>query len=288
MKTNRTLIGAVALVSFFGLCGAKAQGCGGTVETEPAPAPCAEGSHLENVCQDYCYASSPADSSSGSGYCEETCADQCVPDGACPEGSVEQIVCAQPVSSGSGDSGCASDGTGCYEPSEPGECWTECVPIDPCGAGFHQEWVCEEPQPVSDSGSGDKPIGAEEPSPPPDGCSLICVPDLCPPDMVEQVICEEPVYSSSDCLEGDCEQPAPPAESCWTECLPIDPCGRGYHQETTCTESSEGGVGECTTVCVPDECPPDSIPVEVCTVTDPNGEPTCWTECETFDEPSAS
>jgi hypothetical protein len=243
MKTNNTLIGAVALVSFFGLCGAKAQGCGGTVETAPAPAPCAQGYHLESVCQDDCYVSSSEDSSNGSGDCTQTCSDQCVPDDVCPQGTVEQTVCAQPLS-GSGDSGCASDGTGCYEPPEPGECWTECVP------------------------------------------------EICPPDMIPQIVCEEPVYSSSDCLGADCEQPSPPPESCWTECVPIGPCGPGYHEETTCTVSSESGSGEeppapgeCFTECVPDECPPDTIPVEVCTVTDPNGVPECWTECERYDEP---
>jgi hypothetical protein len=297
MKTNRTLIGAVALVSFFGLCGAKAQGCGGTVETEPAPAPCAQGYHIENVCQDDCYVSSSADSSSGSGDCQQTCADQCVPDSACPDGTIEQTVCAEPLSSGSGGSGCASDSadTGCYEPPQPGDCWTECVPIDPCGAGFHQEWSCgPTPTPVSDPSPSNPPSGSAEPSPPPDDCVLICVPDICPPGTIEQTICDDPVSSSTDCLDGDCPPPPDPS-NCWTECVPVDPCGPGYHEETTCTVSAgDSGAGagpgteECTTTCVPDQCPPDSVLVEVCDPVTEGSPPNCWMECQPVEPPSAS
>jgi hypothetical protein len=248
MKTNRTLIGAVALVSFFGLCGAKAQGCGGTVETEPAPAPCEAGFHLADVCVDDCTVVSSDSATPGApSPCPQSCEQQCVPDDACPEGTVEQTVCDAPLSGSAGETGCASDGTGCYEPPQPpGNCWTECVP------------------------------------------------ETCPTGTIPETVCAEPAYPSSACLDGDCAAPPPPAESCWIECVPVGPCGLGYHEETTCVVSGSGsgagggpGTESCTTTCVPDACPPDSFPIEVCTLL-ADGQTECWTECQMVEPPPVS
>ena len=232
MKTNRTLVGALALVSFFALTAAKGQGCGGTVETapQPEPAPCAQGYHLQDVCTDDCQYVSSSDSSTSSGSGSgasadcgpQTCEQTCVPDDACPDGTVEQTVCDTPVVSsdsstatGSG-TGCA-EGTGCAVPSpSPDNCWTECVPASPCDAGYHEEQQCD-PQPLSDPPSGSAGSG-DQPTDPNGECYSVCVPDTCPDGTYEQTVCDGGVVSGPqpDCGDADCA-----VESCWIECMPL-------------------------------------------------------------------
>lgn len=256
MKSNRTLVGAVAIFSLFTLMGAKGQGCGGTVETDEEPI-CAPGTHLEEVCAMLC--AEPVDSSgSGDSLCEpQDCEEQCVPDAACPDGYVEQEVCSGPYVSDSGsDIGCAQDGTGCLEPPTEEECWIECVPVNPCGEGFIEVTRCEDD--VVSSGSG---VDCADPSsdcaPPPESCWTECVPvGPCPAGYHEETICA--VYSSDS---GSGDEPLPP-EECYTECVPDQVCG------------------------------PDEVAVEVCEISEP-GDERCWTECEPIypsepEEPQAS
>jgi hypothetical protein len=285
--------------------GAKGQGCGGGTD-DPTPVECGVGFHLEDTCLMRCAVPAEGDIASAPAPCEETCGEQqCVPDQICPDGSEAQTVCGVPIYSSSDSTGCAESGeTGCIEPPVE-ECWTECVPANPCGEGYHEEWVCStEPQPLSDSGSGDAPTVPED-------CYATCVPDLCGPGYIAQTICEETVSSGSggsggssgvDCTDPNSDCVTPPSGNCWTECIPVDPCPQGYHEETVCDDvvSSDSGSGSepmppgsCVTSCVLDYCPEGYALVEICTV-DESGSGRCWSECEPTtppvepDEPIAS
>jgi hypothetical protein len=121
MKTNRTLVGTVALFSLFSLMGAKGQGCGGGVDPQPDPIVCGPGFHLEDTCFTRCAVPVEADSASAPSACDETCGEQqCVPDSVCPDGSMEETVCGEPIYSSSDSS------TGCYDSAE-----TDCVEPPP-------------------------------------------------------------------------------------------------------------------------------------------------------------
>jgi hypothetical protein len=246
-------IGAVML-----LTGANGGGCGGgsgggggngAGPGEPPPEPCPDGTHLDVVCHD-----------SG---CEDPpqCYEECVPDGECRPDTEPVVVCG-----GGGmvppDPGCDDDGN-CAEPLTypepppdepppdkplPDDCWVECVPIDNCGPGFYEEWVCED-------GGPDQPVcsGIDCPPPPEPFCYPICVPiDTCGPGYHEEWVCWG--YGGGGAggsSGGGQDEPSPP------------PPDGGY----------------CDFICVPDSmCPPDFYPATVC---DPDG--TCWEECIPYD-----
>lgn len=66
------------------------------------------------------------------------CSTVCVPDNACPPGTVQQTVC------GGGGTGTGTPG------GEPvpaiAQCWNECVPVAPvCPPGTHQVVNCPPP-----------------------------------------------------------------------------------------------------------------------------------------------
>jgi len=243
MKTYRPAISAVALISLFALTGAKAEGCGGSVEIDPAPGPCGPSAHLEDICLMECYESSEP---GGTGGCTETCEPTCVPDDDCPPGTVAELICDEPLSSDSSGAPCLG-GEDCAEPL-PEDCRTECVPVGECGPGYEEQWVCGG---ESVSGPGDEPVPppgdcfdsdcAEPPGP--EDCWLECVPvDTCGPGFHEEWVCD-PMPAPSD----SADEPAPPPEDCYS-------------------------------ACVPDLCPPDVPVIEVCTI-DEYGELICWTEC---------
>lgn len=73
-----------------------------------------------------------------------SCSTICVPDDACPPGTVQQTVCA-----GGGGTGSGGMGAGGGEPTPvpvDGQCWNECVPADPtCPPGQHEVVDCPPP-----------------------------------------------------------------------------------------------------------------------------------------------
>ncbi len=194
-------------------------GCDGVVQNdlppEPLPYVCAEGSHLETVCE-------AGDSPGCESYapdgqyliapCEgvpSRCFDQCVPD-VCPAGSVAQEICVvpEPIPSCPPGAECASacaPGSDCVEVwTAPVACHFECVPapVDPCGEGFHSEHVCA------------IPVGSEQ----------ACAP-------------EEPC-------------PPPPVD-CFEQCVPDSECPEGTHPVTQCLDECDGEVctQSCATAC---------------------------------------
>lgn len=256
----RSLQGLVAVAAVFVLTGAKGNGCGGSESEPPVEPPvivdCAEGFHLETICED---------------SCDGQCTEECVPDSACPEGSYEEWVCG-PVALELGMPDCDPDGEGCVPPPPaPEECWLACTPIDPCGPDAHEEWICEgvvEPdpsdpdQPVSEAcypicvsntvcepgyheewfcdGVVDEENGGGGQADDPSGCYPACVPDLCPPDTYETTVCEG----------WDGEGEPPPQDLCWTECVSPSICPPGQHEEEVCYP--EGMGAPCQIICVDD------------------------------------
>jgi hypothetical protein len=229
---SRRSVATVALTAFFALTAAKG-GCGGTVIVpEPVGRPaCEAGFHRETQCSS---TSVSVGSGCGAYYDEsghpvpvdcvapalsdsEECSEVCVPD-ACPHGTVLQEICV-------GGSSATTSGGGDEDEStrhlEPNECFFECVPVNPCGIGYHVEQIRE----------GDRDRGYV--CPPNTACALpepaffeSCVPDTrCPPGTHEELVCWE-----YDCGEGeDCG-----GGGCEPECVPDHDCGDhepGLHHE---------------------------------------------------------
>ena len=238
----KALVCAVAMVM---LTGAKGEGCGGGEEPQPTE-PCAPGFHLETTCDDYCAVDSAEPGSDGDVTCGGDCQEICVPDGPCPEGTVEEWICdPMPLSE---SAPCLDGDLGCVDPDP--NCYLECVAVDVCGPGFHEEWECfgvGEPEPAADSGSD----SASEPvdPPPPEECFLTCAPDLCPAGYVEETICAAAVSDPSVPEPPPGEEPLP-IEECWTECMPDMVCPAGQHPEEVCTYCAPEPL--CQFLCVDD------------------------------------
>ncbi len=149
-----------------------------------------------------------------------------------------------------------------------------CVPIDQpvCPEGTVESYVCAEA--VDDPTFFDQ--GGDPTTDP--GCWVECVPidppPVCPDGTMEQVICAgstEPDPGmgggKDDPYPGDPNDPVPPEEQCWTECVPIDPtCPPGYHEDYVC-EADCNGQETCYLTCTPDcpeECPIGSHKETVC------------------------
>ncbi len=283
-KIVRTIQGVLAFGALVVLTGAKGD-CGGLVDGDgdddgqggSTPIECEPGSHLETKCDEYGI----------------ICWDECVPDELCPDGTVLDYVC-DPL-----------EPTDCMDPNQPdcggggGQCYPVCVPVDPCGQGYHEEWVCDpgipencdQPPPgcypicVPDNNCGpgmheewvcDQDMDPNNPDP----CYPICVPDpICGPGFHEEIVCNEP-----DPMQPQDDPMLPPGE-CIVTCVPDSVCEPGYHEEIVCepdpNDPMNGNMGEvCYTTCVPDqpECPPDTVPVQVCQE-DGMGGFYCWIEC---------
>lgn len=249
-------IGAVMLLTGAnggGCGGGSGGGSGGGGPVEPPPEPCPDGTHLDVVCYDSGCNDPPQ------------CYEECVPDGECGPDTEPVVVCG-----GGGmvppDPGC-DDGANCAQPltypepnpdaPPPDDCWVECHPIDNCGPGFYEEWVCED-------GNGSGGMGPDQPvcngmdCPPPEPlCYPICVPiDSCGPGYHEEWVCWGSGGGSGGSSGGgqdDSSEPVPP------------PPDGDY----------------CDFICVPDSmCPPDFYPATVC---DQDG--TCWEDCLPYDQP---
>lgn len=216
-KLVHTAVGVAAVLL---LTGANGEGCGGGEETTQPPEPaCPPGSHAELVCDHDC-GEVPVDD--GMGQYNETdpqqpepqpepvpvpgeCYTMCVPDSICPEGTYEETVCqgggyeGDPGGMGEEPQSLCLDPEGCEEPEPPPyweECYTTCVPINNCGPGEIEEWVCETSM---EEGVCLDPEGCPQP---PEECYPVCVPeeDWCGPygEVVE--VCDE--------------------WGCWQECYP--------------------------------------------------------------------
>lgn len=297
-KLVRSMQGALAFGAFFILTGAKGEGCGpidgdgddGSSTSSGAGGSevvCPDGSHLESKCDEYGI----------------FCWDECVSDETCPDGTVLDYVC-EPI---------PADPSMCPDPmidcgGGGGQCYPTCVPIDPCGPDFHEEWVCEgvmEPQehcdqpppecypvcvPNNNCGPGmheewvceDPGVDPMNPDQPVDPlCYPVCVPDpLCPPGTHEEVQCGQPE-------PADPQDPMIPPEECWVSCIPDTLCEPGTHEEVICESDPMDPMNSfCYSVCVPDqpECPPDTQPVQIC-AEDGMGGFYCWIECYGQAEP---
>jgi hypothetical protein len=196
---------ALALASFFLLVGHKSEeGCGGTV-IEPEPTACAEiyapvcsedGVTYGNACE--------AELAGATIAFEGECGGVCLP------GEHLELICEEVWY----DEEYTTTGVG-GAPSQPPlpepYCYEVCIPDNPCGEGYHEEWICEGTsvsvstsvgQGGSDSttvgvggaggdsssgvggagGGDDTTVGvggsSDEPwMPPPEECYSICVPD---------------------------------------------------------------------------------------------------------------
>lgn len=278
------------------LTGANGEGCsppgdpGDPVDppVEP-PNPCEPGTHLELICEPHPCDDYPVVHHGEEGGdqepghpgepIDENCFEACVPDDVCPEGTQEQLICIEPMPYPDEPVCIQENGEPCDDvppppPPPEEECFVECVPIDDCGPGFYQEWICEG---YVEGDPGD-----------PDGDAPLSM----------------PCYDDDD---GNCEPPPP--EECYPICLPVDECGPGFHEEFICEEppqpppepcdpdgnceEPQNGGGEdpgdigpddptdpfCEAICVPDDpaCPPGSEPVMICEEWEDFVE--CWEEC---------
>lgn len=246
-------VGAVMI-----LTGANGEGCGGGSggggtgggePQPPPPEPCPPGYHVELVCYD-----------SGCNDPPE-CIEECVPDNTCADGSEPILVCGGPP-----EPGCnGMEGEDCDPQSDPNDptmpppddCWLECPPVDVCGPGYYEEWICDD---GGVQGGGQEPDGGMD----------------------------EPVCNGMDC-------PPPPEPNCYPVCLPLDVCPPGYHEEFICYGGGGSDPNDpnqppyeeyCDIQCVPDnQCPPGTLPTWVCSEDpqDPNGGQ-CWEECLPYDD----
>ena len=82
------------------------------------------------------------------------------------------------------------------------------MPIDACGPGTHEEWVCDAPVPLEEPPCPD-PNDCEPPPPPPEECFPVCVPDggECPPELPATMACDE-----NGCVQTCGEPPPEPGE----------------------------------------------------------------------------
>ncbi|MCC6527790.1 MAG: hypothetical protein IT373_34410, partial [Polyangiaceae bacterium] len=263
----------IALASLFWLAGAKADGCTGSVTPEeptlPAGGECAPGTHLESFCDPAVLGGGAADPGMPgvAGAPFGNCHDECVPDGGlCPPGFGEQWVCEAwaeggvpgappappdcdpnygacppppppPCDPANGD--CPPPPPPPCDPANgdcppPPSCYLECVPLDPCGPGFHAEYQCGggEPVPMGEPGQPPPPPPAgtagsdpgQPPPVPPEDCGFVCVPDsICPDGMYETTVCTgvaEPGDPGLPPQPGDPSLPPDPGV-CYTQCMPL-------------------------------------------------------------------
>jgi hypothetical protein len=271
MRSGLTVLkGVVCLVGVMMLTGAKTNGCGPDFEDGEPPIECEDGTIADG--------------------------DDCVPiEPVCPEGTYEQIVCADAPQ-------LAEDG----DVIEPSECWIECLPIEPvCPDGTYEQVVCgggEEPpfdpgDPDQPSDDGDEPQDMPDYEGPcwiecvpidpvcPEGyheewvctddcyenCYVECVPDCneeCPEGTHLEYVCDEMGYCYETCvddgfcgpdehLETICEdsEDDPSGGFCYDVCVPNDPCGPGSHEEWVCEGGPDDPKGFCYSICVPDSQP---------------------------------
>ena len=142
----------------------------------------------------------------------QECYEVCVPDSPCPEGFYEEIFCEGWCEGG--DPGICLDPQGCPPHPGPGqcyeECWSECIPVDNCGPGYHEEWICQGPPVICLD-----PHGCD---PEPEECYPTCVPDggYCGPGFELVTVCD--MYG------------------CWDECMPTEPCPPGMWLDVVCDE----------------------------------------------------
>ncbi|WP_437570763.1 hypothetical protein [Sorangium sp. So ce542] len=237
------------------------------------------------------------------------CWTDCVPvEPHCPPGTQAQTVCdgtTVAVSSsvgvggsggyaGPGDDG-AWEGTGgtggATTPPHPGDCRTDCVPVEPyCPPGTQAQEICYDgiPDTTVSAGTGYGSGGAWG------GCFIECVPvePHCPPDTIPQTVCEDSVPGTSGSAGtgyGGGASPYP-GGGCRTECIPVEPyCPPGTLEQKVCSGAGSTGngmddaayPGECWTACVEGSiCPPEAIERTICEEPAGGGSPpVCRTEC---------
>ncbi|WP_437967852.1 hypothetical protein WMF04_00515 [Sorangium sp. So ce260] len=262
------------------------------------------------------------------------CWTDCVPvEPYCPPGTQAQTVCGTAVAvssssvgvGGSGGSGGWADpgdagaweGTGgaggSTTPPYPGDCWTDCVPVEPyCPPGTQAQTVCEGSSSVVGSTSAGGGYGGSGGSSGTGGCWTDCVPvePYCPPDTIPQTVCGGSAVSVGSTGTGTgtgygSDRPYPGDESCWTQCVPVKPyCPPGTQAQEVCYDgmpettsttgtgygtSGTGGWGGCFFECLPVEpyCPPGTLEQQVCSGAGSTGSGMedvaypgeCWTEC---------
>ncbi|WP_207217703.1 MULTISPECIES: hypothetical protein [Sorangium] len=270
------------------------------------------------------------------------CWTECVPvEPYCPPGTKAQTVCSGTTvavssssvgvggSGGSGGSGGyagtgvgGSGGAGAWEgtggsggvtaPPYPGDCWTECVPLEPyCPPGTQAQTVCDGgPNVVSSTSVGAGGYGGAGGSSGTGwgGCWTDCVPvePYCPPDTIPQTVCGGSAVSVGSTGTGSGSGggvPSPGSEYCWTDCVPVEPyCPPGTQAQEICYDGipettvsvgtgygSGGGWGGCFIECVPVEpyCPPGTLEQKVCSGAGSTGTGMddaaypgeCWIEC---------
>jgi hypothetical protein len=252
---------AAGLLAVFGLMGADGDGCNiDETPVEPPPPACPEGTHAEYVCDENC----------GMGE-EPSCYETCVPDQVCPEGTYEEWYCDAIYYE---DPEYCLDPMGC-PPPEPGECYPVCVPIDVCGYGYHEEIICDPiaPEPWWDPGMGGAGAGMG-------AGGAGAAGGWEPGDGMGAAGGWEPGdgMGAGDPGGDPGMGGASPGGECYSICVPDLSCEPGTHEEWICPmiecEDPMGCPGECTPVCVPDACPPGTIPVVEC---DEFG--FCWETC---------
>ena len=199
-KKIRLFESLVAASALLVLTGAKGEGCipgeaaGESEETTETIQICEPGFHLEPVCTfEGC-----AESDDPTACREPQCEDTCVPDQACPEGTVEQLVCSEPQPVD--DSGVDCEGDYCEPPPPPEDCWLECLPIEPCPPDMIAQEIC-----LPDDGD---PTTAEP-------CRIECLPALvCAPGEHAETVCTDGPEGETLC-ETLCvadELPIPPQD----------------------------------------------------------------------------
>ncbi|WP_437317295.1 hypothetical protein [Sorangium sp. So ce385] len=242
------------------------------------------------------------------------CWTECVPvEPYCPPGTKVQTVCGGTtvavsssvgVGGSGGDAGSGAGGSGgagawagtggsggVTTPPNPGDCRTECVPVEPyCPPGTQAQEICYDgiPETTVSAGTGYGSGGAWG------GCFIECVPvePYCPPDTIPQTVCEDSVpgtNGSTGTGYGGGASPYP-GGGCRTECIPVEPyCPPGTLEQKICSGAGSTGAGmddaaypgECWTECVEGSiCPPEAIKRTICEEpADGGSPPVCRTEC---------
>ncbi|WP_437577583.1 hypothetical protein [Sorangium sp. So ce887] len=133
------------------------------------------------------------------------CWTECVPvEPYCPPGTQAQTVCGGTTATASGSSsvgvGGSDGGANLVAPPYPGDCWTECVPVEPyCPPGTQAQTACDGGPDVDVStsvgaggfgGAGGSGTGSSTGAGW-GGCWTECVPvePYCPPDTIPQTVC---------------------------------------------------------------------------------------------------
>ncbi|WP_437647398.1 hypothetical protein [Sorangium sp. So ce362] len=236
--------------------------------------------------------------SSGTGGCWT----ECVPvEPYCPPGTQAQTVCGGTTVTASSSSsvgvGGSDGGANLVAPPYPGDCWTECVPVEPyCPPGTQAQTACDGGPDVDVStsvgaggfgGAGGGGTGGSSGTGW-GGCWTECVPvePYCPPDTIPQTVCSGSAVSVGSTGTGTGTGGSGGSSGtgwggCWTECVPVAPyCPPGTQAQQVCYDGmpepsdsvgtgyggSGGGWGGCFFECVPVEpyCPPGSIEQQVC------------------------